>query len=100
MHTAVAHGAQQLLLHRMQQGMHSSAKRSLHRPHPYPCQVLHGELTEAPLETLSAVAQGVFLPLLSCPQNQEGWPDVVAREVTENMHKFVANGELCRHGRG
>jgi dynein heavy chain len=56
-------------------------------------QVLHGELTEAPLETLSAVAQNVFLPLLSSAHNQEGWPDVVAQEVTENMHKFVANGE-------
>jgi hypothetical protein len=56
-------------------------------------QVLHGELTEAPLETLSAVAQNVFLPLLSSSHNQEGWPDVVAHEVTENMHKFVANGE-------
>ncbi|KAI8473051.1 MAG: flagellar outer dynein arm heavy chain beta [Monoraphidium minutum] len=54
-------------------------------------EVLHGELTEAPLETLSAVAQSVFLPLLSSAHNQEGWPDVVAQEVTENMHKFVAN---------
>ena len=68
-------------------------------------QVLHGELTEAPLETLSAVAQSVFLPLLSSAHNQEGWPDVVAQEVTENMHKFVANGEAgwavaqcLRHG--
>jgi hypothetical protein len=58
-----------------------------------PTQVLHGELTEAPLETLSAVAQSVFLPLLSSANNQDGWPDVVAREVTESLHKFVANGE-------
>ena len=58
----------------------------------YRPQVLHGELTEAPLDTLAAVAQSVFLPLLSNVHNQEGWPDVVAREVTENMHKFVANG--------
>lgn len=64
----------------------------MHYRHP-PHQVLHGELTEAPLETLSAVAQSVFLPLLSSAHNQEGWPDVVAREVTENLHKFVANGE-------
>ncbi|GBF97683.1 flagellar outer dynein arm heavy chain beta [Raphidocelis subcapitata] len=54
-------------------------------------EVLHGELTDAPLETLAAVAQSVFLPLLSSAQNQEGWPDVVAREVTENVHNFVAN---------
>jgi len=59
-------------------------------------EVLHGELTEAPLETLSAVAQSVFLPLLSSANNQEGWPDVLAR-VTENLHKFVANGECQAH---
>jgi dynein heavy chain len=56
-------------------------------------QVTHGELTEAPLETLSAVAQHVFLPLLTTSSNQEGWPDVVAKEVSENLHRFVANGE-------
>jgi hypothetical protein len=55
-------------------------------------QVAHGELTEAPLETLSAVAQHVFLPLLTTSSNQEGWPDVVAKEVSENLHRFVANG--------
>eukprot|EP00879_Flechtneria_rotunda_P005416 GHRR01005708.1.p1 GENE.GHRR01005708.1~~GHRR01005708.1.p1 ORF type:complete len:1495 (+),score=578.36 GHRR01005708.1:300-4784(+) len=52
--------------------------------------VAHGELTEAPLETLSAVAHNVFLPLLTTSSNQEGWPDVVAKEVSENLHKFVA----------
>ncbi|KAF6247881.1 dynein heavy chain, N-terminal region 1-domain-containing protein, partial [Scenedesmus sp. NREL 46B-D3] len=54
-------------------------------------QVAHGELTEAPLETLSAVAQHVFLPLLTTSSNQEGWPDVVAKEVSDNLHRFVAN---------
>lgn len=58
-------------------------------------QVAHGELTEAPLETLSAVAQHVFLPLLTTSSNQEGWPDVVAKEVSENLHRFVANGAQC-----
>ncbi|KAF6251999.1 flagellar outer dynein arm heavy chain beta [Scenedesmus sp. NREL 46B-D3] len=53
--------------------------------------VAHGELTEAPLETLSAVAQHVFLPLLTTSSNQEGWPDVVAKEVSDNLHRFVAN---------
>ena len=71
-------------------------------PHSGPYQLLHGELTEAPLETLSAVASSVFLPLLSSAHNREGWPDVVAREVTESLHKFVGNGEepasggICR----
>jgi dynein heavy chain len=54
--------------------------------------VTHGELTEAPLETLSAVAQSVFLPLLTARCNQEGWPDVVAQEVANSLHSFVATG--------
>lgn len=56
-------------------------------------QVGFGEIGAAPLQTLHAMAQGVFIPLLTSPQNQRGWPDVVAREVSENLHKFVANGE-------
>jgi dynein heavy chain len=63
----------------------------------YVAQVAHGDLTEAPLETLSAVAQHVFLPLLTTSSNQEGWPDVVAKEVSENLHRFVANGEQSNH---
>lgn len=53
--------------------------------------VIHGEIGENPLETLAAVAQDVFMPLLTSPPNQQGWPDVVAKEVTENMHRFVSN---------
>ena len=65
-------------------------------------QVTHGELNEVPLETLSAVAQNVFLPMLSSTGNQEGWPDVVAREVTDNLHRFVANSKrtACSRRRG
>lgn len=55
-------------------------------------QVTHGELTQVPLETLSTVAQSVFLPLLTSSNNQEGWPDIVAKEVAENLHRFLANG--------
>lgn len=56
-------------------------------------QVIHGEFTEAVLDTLLPVAQQVFLPLLTASSNQDGWPEVVAREVSENLHKFVDAGE-------
>lgn len=55
----------------------------------------HGELTEAPLETLQALAQSVFLPLLTARINQEGWPDVVAQEVSDSMHRLVATGAVA-----
>ncbi len=55
-------------------------------------QVTYGDFAESPLETLSALSQEVILPVLSNPMNRSGWPDVVSKEVTENLHKFIANG--------
>jgi dynein heavy chain, axonemal len=54
--------------------------------------VTHGEVGEAPLETLSAMSQEVLLPLLANPANQAGWPDVVAKDVTDTLHKFISEG--------
>ena len=34
------------------------------------------------------------MPLLTSPANPQGWPDVVAKEVTENMHKFVSTVQV------
>eukprot|EP00891_Asterochloris_glomerata_P002883 jgi/Astpho2/2883/Aster-01037 len=53
--------------------------------------VTYGDFGESPLEQLSAVSSEVILPLLSNPANQGGWPDVVAKEITDNLHKFVAH---------
>ncbi len=33
--------------------------------------------------------------MLSNPMNRNGWPDVVSKEVTENLHKFIANGKFA-----
>ncbi|CAG9462750.1 unnamed protein product [Pedinophyceae sp. YPF-701] len=52
--------------------------------------LLDGEIGEAPLEQLLGMSQEVFLPLLTNTRNQQGWPDVITREVVENVHKFVA----------
>jgi dynein heavy chain len=54
-------------------------------------KVTYGDTGDAPLETLSAVAQNVFLPLLTSPNNQVGWPDVLSKEVSDSLHKFTAN---------
>ena len=54
-------------------------------------QVSFGDVCASPLEQLSAVSQEVFLPLLCNPRNQEGWPEVIGREVVDGMHKFIAN---------
>lgn len=54
-------------------------------------KVAYGDTGEAPLETLSSVAMHVFLPLLTSPNNQVGWPDVLSKEVSDSLHKFTAN---------
>ena len=28
------------------------------------------------------------------PKNQEGWPEVIAKEVTDNLHRFLANSYI------
>ena len=43
------------------------------------------------MEHLSTVAQEVFLPVITNPRNQHGWPEVITKEVMENMHKFIAS---------
>ena len=50
-----------------------------------------GELGESPLDQLNAISQEVFMPILTNPRNQGGWPEVIAHEVVDNLHKFVAS---------
>lgn len=54
-------------------------------------QVIYGDSTETPLESLSSITKHVFMPLLSCPGNQDGWPDFLTKEVSESLHKFTAS---------
>ena len=54
-------------------------------------EVATGDFGQQPLEHFNAVSQEVFLQILSNPLNQHGWPEVVTKEVTENLHKFIAN---------
>ena len=31
------------------------------------------------------------MPLLANPRNQDGWPEVVTKEVLENTHRFISS---------
>jgi len=53
-----------------------------------------GDFQDLPLENLSTLSQEVYLPLICNPENQEGWPEVITKEVTDNFHKFIANSTL------
>eukprot|EP00884_Botryococcus_braunii_P022565 jgi/Botrbrau1/8993/Bobra.0148s0096.1 len=63
--------------------------------------VTHGDLGEAPLETLSLLSQEVLLPVLSNPANQAGWPEVIAKDVTDTLHKFLSEAFIAiGHSKG
>ena len=47
-----------------------------------------------PLQQLLVVAQEVYFPLICNSKNQEGWPEVIQREVTDNLHRFLANSYI------
>lgn len=53
--------------------------------------VLYGDSSDTPLESLSSITKHVFLPLLTCADNQVGWPDFLTKELSESLHKFTAN---------
>eukprot|EP00960_Hanusia_phi_P039486 753915-Hanusia_phi.AAC.17 len=48
------------------------------------------EFVGQPLEQFLAISQEVYFPLLTNPRNQEGWPEVITKEVTESIHRFLA----------
>jgi len=50
-----------------------------------------GDFTGNPLEHLLSITQEVYFPLVTTVENQDGWPEVISKEVTENMHKFLAS---------
>jgi len=48
------------------------------------------EMTSDAIRQLMAMSKEVYFPLLTNPGTQEGWPDVIAKELTENLHRFLA----------
>ena len=47
-----------------------------------------------PLEQLLLIAQEIYFPLMSNFKNHEAWPEVIAKEVTDNMNRFLANTHI------
>ena len=52
--------------------------------------VIAGELAQGgALAHIYRTCQEVYLPLLSNVGNQEGWPEVISREVVDSFHRLV-----------
>ncbi|XP_018562388.1 dynein beta chain, ciliary-like [Anoplophora glabripennis] len=55
-----------------------------------------GDMGGRPVEELAVLMEGVFVPLLSNPGNQRGWPKVVAEDVVSHVRDFKSNVEQIR----
>lgn len=48
------------------------------------------ELGTDAIRQLMTTSKEVYFPLLTNPGNQDGWPEVIAKELTDNLHRFLA----------
>ena len=59
------------------------------------------ELGSNPFEHLELLANEVFLPVLSNPQNQAKWGEVPTREIMDRFHNFLSSTTiLCGQIKG
>ena len=45
----------------------------------------------SPFEHLELLANEIFLPVLSNPQNQAKWGEVPTREIVDKFHNFLSS---------
>ncbi|KAF2900340.1 hypothetical protein ILUMI_05842 [Ignelater luminosus] len=53
--------------------------------------LLFGDMSPKPVEELAVLIEEVFVPLLTNPANQQGWPKVVADDVLKHVYAFRNN---------
>jgi dynein heavy chain len=46
-----------------------------------PQQIIFGDTSNRPMNDLSVMLDEIFYPMLNNPVNQEGWPDVIKKDV-------------------
>lgn len=56
--------------------------------------LLYGEWPTSSLPALQRVVEDVYTPLLSNRRNQEGWTELVAKEVLGSVHSFLASVQI------
>lgn len=59
--------------------------------------VSFGDMGGKPIEELAVLMEGVFVPILSNPKNQEGWPKVVCEDVVAHVRTFKNTVDQVRN---
>merc|ERR1712096_93873 len=57
----------------------------------YRNEILFSELNKSIIESMSNIFNDVYIPVLSNPKNQEGWSDLVSKDLMEKFHGFLAH---------
>lgn len=52
-----------------------------------------GDMAGKPIDELAVLMEGLFVPFLSNPGNQKGWPKVVADDVISHVRAFKSTVE-------
>ncbi|XP_039431337.1 dynein beta chain, ciliary-like isoform X4 [Culex pipiens pallens] len=48
-------------------------------------QIMYGDLSAGPIDDLAVIVDEVFYPIISNPRNQDGWPDVIKKDVDSHF---------------
>ncbi|CAH1960837.1 unnamed protein product [Acanthoscelides obtectus] len=55
-----------------------------------------GDMAGKPVDELAVLMEGVFVPIISNPKNQRGWPKVVTEDVVSHVRNFKNTVEQIR----
>ena len=50
----------------------------------------HMEISNKPLELLYKLTNEIFVPILHNPANQEGWTELISKDLMEKLNNYVA----------
>lgn len=53
--------------------------------------LMFGDMSPKPVEELAVLTEEVFVPILTNPANQKGWPKIVAEDVMKHIYSFRNN---------
>ncbi|XP_058455827.1 dynein beta chain, ciliary-like isoform X2 [Malaya genurostris] len=48
-------------------------------------QIMYGDLSANPIDDLATIVDEIFYPIISNPRNQDGWPDVIKKDVDSHF---------------
>ncbi|XP_058061407.1 LOW QUALITY PROTEIN: dynein beta chain, ciliary-like [Anopheles bellator] len=51
-------------------------------------QIIYGDLTPNPIDDLSILVDEIFYPMINNPQNQEGWPTAIVKDIDSHVQEL------------